>query len=76
MFKLIKAIKKWLKIKSFLQQYANSQGFEIVEISNTSFDLYCDDSNLVGNFPTELAASSEIYYLVAARKNAENSGGW
>ena len=76
MFQVIKAIKKWLKIKSFLQQYANSQGFEIVEVNNTSFDLYWDDSNPVGNFPSELAASSEIYYLVAARKNAENLGGW
>lgn len=59
---IINRIKYWLGLESFCQKYARQHGYRLVQVKNIGVNLYHGDE-LVGRFPSEVAASSEIYYL-------------
>jgi hypothetical protein len=73
MHSLINQFKLFLGIETYCQQYARLSGFEIKHMLshdfNKTIELYCDDE-LVGQYSSELAASSEVYYLLNLYKEA------
>jgi hypothetical protein len=62
--KLLDELRLFLRLETYPQQYARKSGFKIVKVKNIGVDLYCGDE-ILGHFPSELAASSRIYYLNA-----------
>jgi hypothetical protein len=61
---MLNKIKLWLGLETHLQQYARSMGYQIKRVRRDAFELY-SGNKLLGRFPSELAASTKVYYLVA-----------
>jgi hypothetical protein len=61
---MLDKIKLWLGLETYLQQYARSMGYRIKRVRGDAFELY-SGNKLLGRFPSELAASTKVYYLAA-----------